>query len=239
MQYILYETTNLINGKYYIGVHKIDGRGWYLGSGNLIKQAIKKYNRKNFMRDTLRVFNDEHDAYDYEKLIVNDEMVKNIHCYNLTCGGSNPPTLYGKDNPLYGKKGVVWTEERKNKHSDMMSGKKHPLWGKHHSYETIEKMKISHKGKHSGKQNPMYGIHHPMKGKSISQERKNKLSKMRRGTNNPMYGISGKKSSTSKKCVVYGKFFDSVTLASEYFKVNRKTVSYWISKNEPLCYIGI
>lgn len=45
--YYLYKTTNLINHKYYIGVHyseDIDNDD-YLGSGKHLKSAIKKYGK--------------------------------------------------------------------------------------------------------------------------------------------------------------------------------------------------
>ena len=51
----IYITTNLINGKQYIGQHKGDGNDNYLGSGDEIKLAIKKYGKKNFKRETICV----------------------------------------------------------------------------------------------------------------------------------------------------------------------------------------
>lgn len=73
-----------------------------------------------------------------------------------------------------GTKGVVkaWN---KGKKMPEMSGEKHPMWGKHHSELTIDKLKKSHKGKHYspssefkkgmipwtkgkfGKENPLFG----------------------------------------------------------------------------------
>ena len=48
MYFILYETTNLINNKKYIGVHKtIDLNDGYLGSGIYLRNAIKKYGKEN------------------------------------------------------------------------------------------------------------------------------------------------------------------------------------------------
>ena len=60
-KYIVYETTNLINGKYYIGVHRKNGKN-YLGSGKILIYAIKKYGRDNFMREILRKFDNKKDA---------------------------------------------------------------------------------------------------------------------------------------------------------------------------------
>jgi hypothetical protein len=40
----VYRTTNLVNGKFYIGVHKTDDpNDGYLGSGKLIGRAFQKY----------------------------------------------------------------------------------------------------------------------------------------------------------------------------------------------------
>jgi hypothetical protein len=46
MNYFIYKTTNLLNGKYYIGMHvtnQIDDG--YLGSGKYLNNAIKKYGK--------------------------------------------------------------------------------------------------------------------------------------------------------------------------------------------------
>ena len=45
----IYETTNLINGKKYIGKHKsIDFDPNYKGSGQVLKKAFSKYGKNNF-----------------------------------------------------------------------------------------------------------------------------------------------------------------------------------------------
>lgn len=104
MVYIVYKTTNLINGKYYVGVHRtnpdiFDG---YIGCGvtktDLKKKklkgfpaAVKKYGYHNFKRETLFTFPDNaqgmKDAYAKEAEIVDEKFVKSNQTYNLTVGG--------------------------------------------------------------------------------------------------------------------------------------------------------
>jgi hypothetical protein len=54
---IIYKTTNLINGKIYIGQHvcESDEFDGYLGSGVSLTNAVKHYGPENFKRETLRV----------------------------------------------------------------------------------------------------------------------------------------------------------------------------------------
>ena len=52
-KHFIYMTTNLINGKRYIGKHFGYENDSYLGSGTLIQKAIKKYGKDNFERKIL------------------------------------------------------------------------------------------------------------------------------------------------------------------------------------------
>jgi len=53
----LYITTNLINGKQYVGDHSTNKiYDTYLGSGSGILNAIKKYGKENFKREILEQF---------------------------------------------------------------------------------------------------------------------------------------------------------------------------------------
>ena len=84
-----YKITNLINNKFYYGVHKTKKlNDKYLGSGTRLDAAKKKYGRENFRRDILFFFKTYKDALIYEAFIVNKEMVDNPNCYNLIVGGT-------------------------------------------------------------------------------------------------------------------------------------------------------
>jgi hypothetical protein len=84
--YILYKTTNTINGKYYIGVSN-GNDPFYKGSGTALKEAFASYGRSNFSREVLEIFDNASDAYARESEIVNEEFVKNRDTYNIKVGG--------------------------------------------------------------------------------------------------------------------------------------------------------
>lgn len=90
MFYIVYKTINLVNNKFYIGKHNqhidpyhFDG---YYGSGSQIQNAVKKYGKENFIRETLFVFDNEADCLLKEEETVAPHLGKS-YCYNMRSGG--------------------------------------------------------------------------------------------------------------------------------------------------------
>lgn len=83
-RYCIYLTTNKINGKTYVGQHKYkklyDG---YIGSGTLLRRAIKKYGKENFEIEYLETDLTEDEIDWYEQWYIN---VLNPD-YNLKEGG--------------------------------------------------------------------------------------------------------------------------------------------------------
>lgn len=109
MKYIVYLTTNIVNNKIYVGVHrtenpdKFDG---YLGNGvnrnnpSSIKNpscpfhyAVKKYGFDSFKRSIIQVFDTVQEALTLEGIIVDEEFIKRTDTYNITLGGGLSPLL--------------------------------------------------------------------------------------------------------------------------------------------------
>ncbi len=89
MFYLVYKVTNLTNNKIYIGCHQtININDGYMGSGKLIKRAIKKYGLINFKKEILKMFNNVTDMFEYEKQLVNENYLNDGLVYNLTLGGN-------------------------------------------------------------------------------------------------------------------------------------------------------
>ena len=88
MIYTIYRTTNLLNGKFYVGIHKTENpEDEYLGSGKLIRAAVLKYGESNFRKEILFEFDSADEAFAKEEELV--ELHKNNPlCYNLKKGGS-------------------------------------------------------------------------------------------------------------------------------------------------------
>jgi hypothetical protein len=86
--YTVYKTTNQINDKIYIGVHKTDNpNDSYLGSNRILKDAVKKYGQENFTKEVLFVFDNEESMWAKEKELVNEDFVSRKDTYNIGQGG--------------------------------------------------------------------------------------------------------------------------------------------------------
>ena len=88
MFYTVYKTTCLVNGKYYIGVHKTeDLDDEYLGSGKAIIKAIEKYGKEKFRKEILHVFDTKEQMFEKEKELVTEDVVNDRQSYNCKLGG--------------------------------------------------------------------------------------------------------------------------------------------------------
>jgi hypothetical protein len=176
--FLIYKITNLINNKIYIGQHvttNIDDS--YMGSGDHIKNAIKKYGLENFKKEIIAECSSFEEMNELEKKLVNHEFVQNPNTYNHSIGGS-----YGWKNCLkYKSEEEIYTirknagdavinlmkdPEYRKQHAEKISeGLKEAgfdprtFLGKTHSKETKRKMSETHKrNKHQkGEKNSQFG----------------------------------------------------------------------------------
>ena len=188
--FILYRTTNQVNGKFYIGVHN-SSKSWYKGSGSHLKRAIKKYGIKNFYRETLFEFESEAEAYLKEEEIVNLDLLSNPLCYNLKLGGKG------------GRTGIVTVKDLltneligavSNTHPKYISGEwVHLLKGRDTFKKAREASIMVRKGKPSLLRNQPRSrdtklkISNTLSGRVQSQETKNKRSQSMKGMIQPKF----------------------------------------------------
>lgn len=102
--HIVYKTTNKINGKFYIGLHSTNNlNDNYLGSGWILKDAIKKYGKENFVKEILFIYDSRQLAMKKEAELVNEDFIKDNNNYNLTLGGNGVVDQWGERNHMWGK----------------------------------------------------------------------------------------------------------------------------------------
>lgn len=165
----VYRTTNLRNGKYYIGCHctfKLDDG--YLGSGMRLKRSIAKYGLASFQLEILQFFETREEALAREKELVTEELLKDPMCMNLIEGGGP----FDQAAQLRGAKArakKTWSDpEFRKRHSIAQSIRMKRLneqgkiryatrTGMRNSEESRRKQSLSMRGKQSGSRNSQSG----------------------------------------------------------------------------------
>jgi hypothetical protein len=176
--HFIYKTTNLLSGRYYIGMHSTDSlNDGYLGSGRRLRYSINKYGKENHKREILEFCNSRKELKSREEEVVNLDEIAKEECLNLKVGGTGGLiddnhkkkwTLAGGN--AYALK-IKTDVEFRNKISSNISKKVKQSWdngerirmqwgnwkGRTHTEETKKKIGESNSKKQKGKNNSQYG----------------------------------------------------------------------------------
>lgn len=161
-----YITTDLSNGKQYVGTHSTNNvDDGYLGSGTYLLRAIKKYSKENFNREILCVCDTSEEAFENEKKFIEQYNTLIPNGMNISptggvagCGMNSAETLKKIGVSMKGKKHseetkrkisitmlAISDDARKNRISESLKGR--PV-----SEETRLKMSKANKGKKRSKE---------------------------------------------------------------------------------------
>jgi group I intron endonuclease len=182
MKNFIYISTNLINGKQYVGSHLGTQNDSYLGSGVYLIKAVKKYGNENFKREILEECDPKNN------LILEEKYIKKYNTlspngYNISpTGGHNVKGCFSEESikkiksSLQGKVRKPLSEETKRKISFRNKGEKNGFYRKSHTIEQRNKWSKERKGI------------------EFSDDHKKHLSESLSNENNPMFGKRGKNS---------------------------------------------
>jgi len=197
----IYKTTNLINKKIYIGQTKSNKfKKNYFGSGIIIKESLKKYNKNNFTVEILSECFSKSEMNEKEIYYINLFKSNDLNIgYNLSSGGG-------------GSFGYKLSEKTKQKISENhinVKGENNPFFGKTHTIETKMKLSVYHSGK-TYSDDFKKKISDSMKGRipwnlgiNHSEESKKKMSQSHTGKKNSEF--HNKKISESKKGKIHSE----------------------------------
>jgi len=175
--HFIYKTTNILNDKFYIGMHSTNNlNDGYLGSGKRLKRSIKKYGIENFKLEILEFFDSRELLSQKERELVNEDLLKEPNCMNMMRGGE-------------GGLGFISVEQQRwrsicGAKASVEKLKTDMEWRRRHSEMASNNLKLAHKlGKFK---------YDTFTGKSHTEETKKKIgeanSKKQKGNGNSQFG---------------------------------------------------
>lgn len=222
---IIYKTTNLINGKIYIG-KDTRNRSNYFGSGKLLNLSIKKYGKENFKKEILETCItekklNEREIYWISKFNSQDKTIG----YNIADGGQGGDCMTNHPNKIEiykkvgeGNKGKIISDVHKEAISKANTGK---VLSKEHR-DKIRQARIGVVLTEETKNK----ISDFNKGKKLSDETKSKISEYRKGKHHSLEAIE-----KMKNRVVSEETKKTLSLINKGRQQNNPTHKrYWFEK---------
>jgi group I intron endonuclease len=204
-EYCVYKHTNKTNGKIYIGItSQKPKRRWDNGRGYCKNQhfwrAINKYGWDGFNHEVLYSGLSENQAK-----VLEVSLIAYYDSTNRNKGYNNSPG------------GDLASEESRRKRSEALKGEKNPMYGKCCRENMTPEQIADYNRKLSENHADFRGENGPMYGKHHTEEAKEKISKANKGANNGQ--------AKSVICITTGYYFETVTAAAKYYKIDRSDIS--------------
>ena len=197
----IYKTTNLINGKIYIGQHKSESFTDYKGSGKILWNAINKYGWDNFKVELICECESYEELNEKEIYYINEYNSTNRSIgYNISRGG-NAPNLTGESHGCYGKIRInneISTKMIKEQQLEYYLNNGWKIGGLPWSEENRKKLSESHKGRKQSEEEILHRVE-SLRGKKRSEEQRRRMSEAQRNRPSISDETRRKMSESSKK----------------------------------------
>jgi len=171
--HFIYKTTNLLSGKYYIGMHSTsDLEDGYMGSGKRLRYSINKHGKENHKVEILEFLDNKKELRKREEEIVNLNEVSKKECMNLKVGGQGGFTVESakrgtmkmvekvkarkKNDPEFYKKCIEAVTKNILKAHKEGKVKHNTFTGKNHTKEAKNKIGEANKIKQKGNLNSQF-----------------------------------------------------------------------------------
>lgn len=218
-QHYIYLTTNLINGKQYIGQHYGELNDSYYGSGVVIAKAIQQYGKENFTKEILAITTQE-EIDELEKFyIAQFNAVESDNFYNLSEGGQQGngwahAHKYWQDHPEEAKRvqqeNMTKLQQWWREHPEELKANNEKLiesarkWRENNPHKVQEHMKEVNQAKEKWQQE------HP-------EEYQNQIDEWR---------MAGSKANSKKVlCITTNEEFESASAAGRFYNIPQPNIS--------------
>jgi group I intron endonuclease len=227
---IVYKTINIVNNKIYVGQDSKNNQK-YLGSGTIFLNAVKKYGKENFIKETLCFCSNQEDldfqeTYWIEKLNSCDKTIG----YNILKKGRSPLGFKHSDESKLKISLFHKNKKKSDSHKKNLSIAKTGIVKGPHTELTKIKIGLGNKGKivsdetkqrlsiiNTGSNHPKFGTHH-------SEETKQKIGLGRKGKKNSIESIKMMRAKNSKKIEIELIKYNSIKEASVILKKSQTTI---------------
>lgn len=219
MSYYIYLTTNLINGKKYIGQHKGEPNDNYLGSGVVLVKAIEKYGKENFKKEILEFCTEENIDEKEKYWIKKFNAVEDENFYNKSEGGQKGDGW---------KSAAKWMKEHPNKAQEIYQKNYENLlkWQEEHPDLVQKNTEALIKGSKDWKKNNPDKVKENMKKVNEAKEKWQQEHKEEHQKQVNEWREAGAKANSKKVlCVTTGEIFESACAAARFYNLCQPNLS--------------